>query len=84
MNTKELVEKAKEFCAREYVETKLFYNENTSRLYHDESMVRLALQRCLGVVQFIQTCGVKFEDTEWYEDYRKRFFEILEEKTFDK
>jgi hypothetical protein len=79
VNTEELIAKAKEFCEREYVETKTFYNgEWSSACYHDESIVRLALQRCLGVVQFIQTCGVKFEDVSWYEDYREKFFEILE------
>lgn len=78
MDTKELIEKAKEFCAREYVETKILYNKEESCFYHDDSMVKLGLQRCLGVIQFIQTCGVKYEDTKWYEDYRERFFKILE------
>lgn len=78
MNTEELVAKAKEFCEMEYDISKTLYNSNWSQLYHDDSMVELGLQRCLGVVQFIQTCGVRFEDTKWYEDYRKKFFEILE------
>ena len=81
MDTKELIEKAKEFCAREYVDTKVCYNQKAHRFYHDESMVKMGLQRCLGVVQFIQSCGVQFEDTEWYENYRERFFEILEENS---
>ena len=78
MNTEELVAKAKEFCEIEYRNSKILYNRKGSRLYHDDSMVKMGLQHCLGVVQFIQTCGVKYEDTKWYEDYRKKFFEILE------
>ena len=79
MNTEELVTKAKEYCEKEYYLTKRVYNEKGSLLYHDVPMVKIGLQHCLGVIQFIQTCGVKYEDTIWYEDYRKKFFEILEE-----
>lgn len=78
MNTEELVTKAKEYCEMEYRDTKILYNQKASRLYHDDSVVKMGLQRCLGVVQFIQCCGVQFEDTEWYENYREKFFEILE------
>jgi hypothetical protein len=78
MTTEELVAKAKEFCEIEYRDSKILYNRKESRLYHDDSMVKMSLQRCLGVVQFIQNCGVKWEDTKWYNDYREKFFEILE------
>lgn len=78
MNTEELITKAKEYCAMEYRDTKVCYNQKEHYFYHDDSMVKMGLQRCLGVVQFIQSCGVKFEDTEWYNDYREKFFEILE------
>ena len=79
MTTEELVAKAKEFCEIEYRDSKMLYNRKKSRLYHDDSMVKMSLQRCLGVVQFIQTCGAKGEDTKWYNDYREKFFEILKE-----
>lgn len=76
MTTEELVTKAKEFCEIEYRDSKILYNRKGSRLYHDDSMVKLGLQRCLGVVQFIQTCGVKYKDVGWYDDYREKFYEI--------
>lgn len=79
MTTEELVAKAKEFCETEYRDSKILYNREGSRLYHDDSMVKLGLQRCLGVVQFIQTCGVKYKDVSWYDDYREKFYEILKE-----
>lgn len=78
MNTEELIAKAKEFCEGEYTEINKLYNAEWSTLYHDNSIVEMGIQHCVGVVQFIQTCGVKFKDTEWYDDYKKKFFEILE------
>lgn len=78
MDTKELVAKAKEYCEIEYRDSKILYNRKESCFYHDDSMVKFGLQRCLGVIQFIQTCGVKYEDTKWYNDYQEKFFEILE------
>ena len=79
MTTEELVAKAKKFCEIEYRDSKILYNRKESRLYHDDSMVKTGLMYCLAVVQFIQTCGVKGEDTKWYNDYREKFFEILRE-----
>ena len=76
MNTEELVAKAKEFCEEGYHDIKMLYNRKGSRLYHDDSMVKIGLQYCLAVVQFIQTCGVKYEDVSWYDDYREKFYEI--------
>jgi len=76
VTTEELVEKAKEYCEEEYRDTKMLYNRKGSYFYHDDSIVKTGLKYCLAVVQFIQTCGVKYEDVSWYDDYRKKFSEI--------
>lgn len=76
MTTEELVAKAKEFCEREYMEYKTCYNIKSSLFYHNDSAMRVGLQHCLAIVQFIQTCGVKYKDVSWYNDYRKKFYEI--------
>ena len=79
LSTKELIEEAKKFCDTEYRTTVMMWNFKHGWYYHNKDMAKTSIQRCLGVVQFIQTCGVPYEEVNWYDElrekYQKEFFD---------
>lgn len=79
-----MLEKVKEFFEQEYKDTeRLLIREDRPFWAEPKECVDKAIQRCLGVAQFVQHCDVKYEDLGCYEEIRERFEKLLEE-TLDK
>lgn len=79
-----MLEKVKEFFEQEYKDTeRLLTREDRPFWAEPKECVDKAIQRCLGVAQFVQYCDVKYEDLGCYEEIRERFEKLLEE-TLDK
>lgn len=75
-----MLEKVKEFFEQEYKDTKrLLTREDRPFWAEPRECVDKAIQRCLGVTQFVQYCDVKYEDLGCYEEIRERFENLLKE-----
>lgn len=75
MTANEINTKAKEYCDTEYRTTETLWNYQKGNYYHDKNMALSSLHRCLGIVQFVQTCGVEYEEVAWYDDLREKYYE---------
>ena len=79
-----MLEKVKEFFEQEYKDTERLLTRKDRPFWAEpKECVDKAIQRCLGVAQFVQYCDVKYEDLGCYEEIRERFEKLLEE-TLDK
>lgn len=74
MNIKEQMEK---YFEREYKETKDLLERKPSWVCNEKEVVFNSIQRCLGVVQFVQYIGVSYEDTNSYDYYREKLENLL-------
>ena len=62
----------KTYYESEYKSTKRFL-ENLPAWANEKEVVNNAIQRMLGVAQFVQYCDVPYEDiTELFEEYRNK------------
>lgn len=79
-----MLNKVKEFFEREYTDTeKLLIREDRPYWVNPTKCVNSSIQRCLGVAQFVQYCGIKYEDLDCYDEIREKFQNLLKE-TLDK
>lgn len=75
-----MLEKVKEFFEKEYTDVERLLTKEDKPWWADpKECVDKAIQRCLGVAQFVQYCDVKYEDLGCYEEIRERFEKLLEE-----
>lgn len=72
-----MVEKIREYYELEYSQTKRALDNSWCE---PKDAIWYALQRCLGVAQFVQTaCDVSFEVVEpLYEEFREKFEKLLD------
>ena len=73
-----MLEQVKEFFDREYKETKELLERKPSWCKPKE-VVFNSIQRCLGVAQFVQGAGVKYEDLNCYEEVKEKLESLLRE-----
>ena len=73
-----MLEKLKEYFEMEYKETKELLEKKPSWCQPKE-VVSNSIQRCLGVAQFVQSVGVKYEDLDCYEEIREKLENLLRE-----
>lgn len=81
MKQEELLKIVKEFFDREYEETKELLEKNPWWIESGEKSVWYAIQRCLGVAQFVQLLGADFTEVDTiYLEFREKFDKLLEER----
>lgn len=76
MTDKEILEKVQEFFESEYTDL-LRLMDRKPGWFNPQEGVTYAIQRCLGVAQFVQLLGVKYEDLNCYEEIRVRLQDLL-------
>jgi hypothetical protein len=74
MNIKEQMEK---YFEREYKETVDLLTRKQNWVRSEKEVIFNPIQRCLGVVQFVQYLGVSYEDTNSYDYYREKLENLL-------
>lgn len=73
-----MLEQVKDFFNREYEDTKRLLKNKPSWCKPKE-VVYNSIQRCLGVAQFVQYVGVKYENLNCYEEVREKLENLLKE-----
>ena len=76
MTDKEILEKVQEFYESEYRDLARLM-ESKPGWFNPRESVTYAIQRCLGVAQFVQLLGVKYEDLKCYEEIRGRLMDLM-------
>lgn len=76
MTDKEILEKVQEFFEMEYKDL-VRLMESKPSWFNPQESVTYAIQRCLGVTQFVQLLGVKYEDLNCYEEIRGRLMDLM-------
>lgn len=76
MTDKEILEKVRKFFEYEYRDLARLMEDKPSWFNPKESAT-YAIQRCLGVTQFVQLLGVKYEDLNCYEEICGRFMDLV-------
>ena len=76
MTDKEILEKVQEFFEMEYTDL-LRLMDRKPGWFNPQEGVTYAIQRCLGVAQFVQLLGVKYEDLNCYEEIRGRLMDLV-------
>ena len=80
----EILEKAKEYLDKEYADTeKILLSENRPSWVKPRDLCWNTIQRGLGVMMFIQLLDVKYEELDFYEEFRDKICQ-LEKKVLDK
>lgn len=75
-----MLDKVKAFFEQEYKDTERFLKRTDKPSWADpKETVDKAIQRCLGVAQFIQSCDISYEDLTCYEEIREKFEKLLKE-----
>lgn len=75
-----IIESAKNFCEMEYQSTVRVIEGHYLKFEDLEEYVIPALQRCLGAVQYVETLGIAIEDLTFYDDYKEKFYALLEKR----
>lgn len=72
-----MLEKIREYFEEEYNDTKRLI-DNDSPIIDRQNCSWYAMQRCLGVMRFVQTVGISsFAEVEpLFEEYRKKFQQL--------
>jgi hypothetical protein len=70
------IDKVKKFFEKEYKETERLLS-NPPSWCNPKEAVWYAVQRCLGVAQFVQYLDVKYEDLSCYDEIREKFEKLL-------
>lgn len=76
MTNKEILEKVQEFFEYEYRDL-VRLMESKPNWFNPKESVTYSIQRCLGVTQFVQLLGVKYEDLNCYEEIRGRLIDLM-------
>lgn len=76
MTDKEILEKVQEFFESEYRDLARLM-ESKPNWFNPKECTTYAIQRCLGVTQFVQLLGVKYEDLNCYEEIRGRLMDLM-------
>ena len=77
MTDKEILEIVQAFFEMEYKDL-VRLMERKPNWFNPKESVTYAIQRCLGVTQFVQLLGVKYEDLKCYEEIRTRLQGLLQ------
>jgi hypothetical protein len=73
-----MLQKAIEFFEMEYKE-ELKLQDSKPDWYNPKICVQLTIHRCLGVAQFVQSCGVIYEEiTPRYDEIREKLEKLLD------
>lgn len=72
-----MLEKVKEFYEQEYQDAKNIIERKPNWCVPQE-VINNSIQRCLGVAQFVQTVGVKYEDLDIYDEYREKLLKLFD------
>ena len=76
MTNTEILEKVQEFFEYEYRDLARL-RESKPNWFNPKESATYAIQRCLGVAQFVQLLGVKYEDLKCYEEIRERLMDLV-------
>ena len=74
----EILEKVENFFQSEYEETKDLLERKPSWVMSEKEVIFNSLQRCLGVTQFVQCLNVPYENLNIYDEYREKFYKLLD------
>ena len=77
MTDKEILDKVQEFFEMEYKDLARLM-ESRPEWFNPKESVTYSIQRCLGVTQFVQLLGVKYEDLNCYEEIREKIQKLLD------
>lgn len=73
-----MINTVKEFFDSEYRDTVRLLENKPSWVTSEKEVVFNSIQRCLGVAQFVQLVGVKYEDLEFYDEFREKMMKLLD------
>ena len=76
MTDKEILEIVQAFYESEYRDLARLI-ESKPNWFNPKESATYAIQRCLGVAQFVQLLGVKYEDLKCYEEIRGRLMDLM-------
>jgi hypothetical protein len=72
--------KVKEYYEKEYKEMEtILQMETRYEWVKPTELVYASIQRCLGVAQFAQTVGVKYEELDCYDEVKEKLEKLLKE-----
>ena len=74
----EILEKVENFFQSEYEETKDLLERKPSWVMSEKEVIFNSLQRCLGVTQFVQCLDVPYDNLNIYDEYREKFYKLLD------
>ena len=78
MTPTDVLEKVENFFKTEYEDTKNLLERKPSWVSSEKEVVFNSLQRCLGVTQFVQCLDVPYENLNIYDEYREKFYKLLD------
>lgn len=76
MSNEEILNLIKEYCEAEYQETKNCIEKKYSWV-DPQDLVKGAINRCLGIAQFVQYLGIPYEDLTIYDEYQEKLKSLL-------
>ncbi len=76
MSNEEILNLVKEYFEAEYQDTKRCI-EKKYAWSNPKDLVKGAINRCLGIVQFVQYLGVSYEDLDVYDEYKEKLEKLL-------
>lgn len=75
-----MLEQVREYYEKEYKEIKAILKMETRYEWvKPTELVYASIQRCLGVAQFAQTVGVKYEELDCYDEVKEKLEKLLKE-----
>ena len=76
MPVEEILNLVKEYCEAEYQQTKICIEKKYSWV-NPQDLVKGAINRCLGIMQFVQYLGVSYKDLDVYDEYKEKLEKLL-------
>lgn len=78
MVEQEILEKVEKFFESEYQKTKELLDNPPFWVMSEKAVVNNAIQRCFGVVQFIQYLDISYISLDIYNIYREHLEKLLD------